>query len=388
MKLKECFDNIISGEWGEECLVGEKGTKILRTTNFTNIGKIDYRDVVERKISDAKIDKKRLKYGDIILEKSGGTDKTPVGRVVFCDHNIEKDTYLCNNFTVGLRTNTNYCSKYLFYLMFFNHQQGKTLALQNKTTGIRNLKVGSYLSCKISDTSIEEQQRIADELDKVSELIEKRQQQLDKLDLLIKSRFVEMFGDYDLHRISVEMEELSTLGTVIGGSTPDTNEASFWGGENLWITPAELSNEDFVINDTVRKLTDAGVDSCSLRLLPKDTVLLSSRAPIGKVAIAGKDMYCNQGFKNIICGPRLHCVYLYYLLKYNTEYLNSLGRGATFKEISKSIVGKIKVRVPPIELQNQFADFVEKVEQNKAKIKTSLSELNTLKKALMQKYFG
>ena len=388
MKLKECFDNIISGEWGEECLVGEKGTKILRTTNFTNIGKIDYRDVVERKISDAKIDKKRLKYGDIILEKSGGTDKTPVGRVVFCDHNIETDIYLCNNFTVGLRTNTTCIAKYLFYLLFFNHQQGKTLALQNKTTGIRNLKVDSYLNCKISLPSIDDQKRIADELDKVSELIEKRQQQLDQSDLLIKSRFVEMFGDYDLRRISVEMEELSTLGTVIGGSTPDTNEASFWGGENLWITPAELSNEDFVINDTVRKLTDAGVDSCSLRLLPKDTVLLSSRAPIGKVAIAGKDMYCNQGFKNIICGPRLHCVYMYCLLKYNTEYLNSLGRGATFKEISKSIVEKIKLRVPPIELQNQFADFVEKVEQNKAKIKTSLSELNTLKKALMQKYFG
>lgn len=388
MKLKDCFENMICGEWGDECLVGDKGTKILRTTNFTNIGKINYSDVVERKINDAKIDKKRLRYGDIILEKSGGTDKTPVGRVVFCDEDIEADTYLCNNFTVGLRTQKDYFAKYLFYLMFFYHLQGRTLSLQNKTTGIRNLKVDSYLNCEINIHSKPDQQRIADELDKVSELIEKRQKQLEKLDLLIKSRFVEMFGDYDLHRISFDMMELSELGTIVGGSTPDTNEVSFWGGKNLWITPAEISNEDFVINDTIRKITDEGANSCSLRLLPKNTVLLSSRAPIGKVAIVGKDMYCNQGFKNIICGPKLHCIYLYYLLKYNMEYLNSLGRGATFKEISKSIVEKIKIRVPEIAQQNQFADFVEKVVQNKLKIKNSLDKLITLKKALMQKYFG
>lgn len=288
-----------------------------------------------------------------------------------------------NNHAHVLKPKENINVNYLCYSLMFYDVSGFVNGATRQKLTQSNMRQMLIPFC-----SLAEQQRIADELDKVSELIEKRQKQLEKLDLLIKSRFVEMFGDYDLHRISSDMTELSELGTIVGGSTPDTNEVSFWGGENLWITPAEISNEDFVINDTIRKITDEGANSCSLRLLPKNTVLLSSRAPIGKVAIVGKDMYCNQGFKNIICGPKLHCIYLYYLLKYNTEYLNSLGRGATFKEISKSIVEKIKVRVPEITQQNQFADFVEKVEQNKLKIKNSLDKLITLKKALMQKYFG
>ncbi|MDE7454139.1 MAG: restriction endonuclease subunit S, partial [Clostridia bacterium] len=155
-----------------------------------------------------------------------------------------------------------------------------------------------------------------------------------------------------------------------------------------WITPAVISDDDFIIESTQRTLTDAVVRSCSLRLLPVGTVLLSSRAPIGKVAIAGVEMYCNQGFKNLICTEALNPIYVYYLLKFNSQYLNSLGRGATFKEISKSIVDNILIPVPPIQLQKEFAVFVEKTDKLKFKIKQSLEKLETLKKALMQKYFG
>lgn len=319
--------------------------------------------------------KKIAQIGDILMSV-----RAPIGAM-----NIANVVCCIGRGLASIKVRDTAYLKYIWYVL-----KSKVEKLQSKGTGstFKAINKAVLEELEISFPFIEEQQRIADELDKVSGLIEKRQKQLEKLDLLIKSRFVEMFGDYDLHRISSDMTELSELGTIVGGSTPDTNEVSFWGGENLWITPAEISNEDFVINDTIRKITDEGANSCSLRLLPKNTVLLSSRAPIGKVAIVGKDMYCNQGFKNIICGPKLHCIYLYYLLKYNTEYLNSLGRGATFKEISKSIVEKIKVRVPEITQQNQFADFVEKVEQNKLKIKNSLDKLITLKKALMQKYFG
>lgn len=371
MKLKECFDNIISGEWGEECLVGEKGTKILRTTNFTNIGKIDYRDVVERKISDAKIDKKRLMYGDIILEKSGGTDKTPVGRVVFCDHNIEKDTYLCNNFTVGLRTNTNYCSKYLFYLMFFNHQQGKTLALQNKTTGIRNLKVGSYLNCKISDTSIEEQQRIADELDKVSELIEKRQQQLYKLDLLIKSRFVEMFGDPINENINSNKIKLGEVAILKAGKN---------------VTSANIHNKNeqypypcYGGNGIRGYVSNYSHDGCFC-LIGRQGALC------GNVQLAEGKFYPTEHAVVVKIKKAVNVKWLYYILTYLN--LNRFQTGAAQPGLNIGILNSVEISFPPIDLQNQFADFIEKVEQNKAKIKNSLDELNTLKKALMQKYFG
>ena len=122
--------------------------------------------------------------------------------------------------------------------------------------------------------------------------------------------------------------------------------------------------------------------------MPKDTVLLSTRAPIGKVGIVGNPMTCNQGFKNFKCNNKVHPIFLYTLLRNNTEYLNSLGAGTTFLEISKSTIAIMKIPVPSIEEQNSFAEFVKLTDKSKIKIKQSLEKLETLKNALMQKYFG
>lgn len=174
-----------------------------------------------------------------------------------------------------------------------------------------------------------------------------------------------MFGLIDLSSQSPEWSEVKDVGVVLTGSTPKTGVDEYWGGDKLWITPAELSADKKYYGDTERKITDLGVQSCSLDQIEPGTVLLTSRAPIGKVGIATSKMYCNQGFKNIQCGRKINSEYLYTLLFYNTEYLNSLGRGATFKEISRKIVESIRIPVPPIELQNQFADFVRQVDKSK-----------------------
>ena len=234
----------------------------------------------------------------------------------------------------------------------------------------------------------DEQRKIISKLDKVNDLIEIRKQQLSKLDELVKSRFIELFGDYDLSHIQSEWKTISEIGKVVGGATPKTNIEEYWDGEYRWITPAELDTDSGYIYDSVRKLTKAGIESCSLQEIPINTVILSSRAPIGKVAITGNTFYCNQGFKNIICDKDVLPRYLYTVLLLNTDYLNSLGRGATFKEISKSIVENIKIPVPPIDLQNQFATFVEQTDKLKFEVKQSLEQLETLKKSLMQQYFG
>ena len=130
------------------------------------------------------------------------------------------------------------------------------------------------------------------------------------------------------------------------------------------------------------------MNSCAVHLLPVGTVILSSRAPIGKVAIAGAPMYCNQGFKNIIPNEKINSVYLFELLSMETEYLNSLGRGATFKEISKQIVESIRIKVPPKKIQNRFADFVAQVDKSKVVVKKALDEAQILFDSLMQEYFG
>ena len=236
--------------------------------------------------------------------------------------------------------------------------------------------------------SLVQQKLIVDKLNKLTALIDKRKKQLKKFDELVKSRFIEMFGDCDLTEQKKEWKAVREVGTVVGGSTPKTSVAGYWNGEYRWLSPAELEQDSGVIFDSVKKITKAGIESCSLQELPVGTVILSSRAPIGKLAIAGNTFYCNQGFKNIVCNERIVPRYLYSLLLFNTEYLNSLGRGATFKEISKSIVENIKIPVPPIDLQNEFAKFVAKTDKSKFEIKQSLEKLELLKKALMQKYFG
>ena len=232
------------------------------------------------------------------------------------------------------------------------------------------------------------QAAIVNNLDRINALIKCRKAQLHKIDDLVKSQFIEMFGGYSLRDKQPHWRKIGNVAEVVGGSTPKTEKREFWGGNNCWITPAEIDDDSFIVKNTVRRLTDEGVKSCSLKRLPIGTVLLSSRAPIGKVAIAGVEMYCNQGFKNLICGQSLNSIYTYYLLKFNSEYLNSLGRGATFKEISKAIVDNIAIPVPEMERQNQFAAFVEQTDKSKFRIKQSLEKLEKCYKALLQKYFG
>ena len=158
-----------------------------------------------------------------------------------------------------------------------------------------------------------------------------------------------------------EKVKLGELGEIVSGSTPKTNIKEYWDGDVLWITPAEIQEDDYYIADTQRKITNRAVEKTNLKLLPKGTVLLSSRAPIGKVAICDKDIYCNQGFKNIICSDKLENRYIYYFLKYNVDYIKSLGRGATFKEISKGIVENLEIPYREKKEQIKIANKLDKI---------------------------
>ncbi len=181
---------------------------------------------------------------------------------------------------------------------------------------------------------------------------------------------------------------LGDICEIVSGSTPKTGVSEYWDGDKKWITPAEITNESYIITDSVRKLTELGVTKTGLSLFPKGTVILSSRAPIGKVAIAGCEMYCNQGFKNLICSQKIYNRYLYWFLKGNTEYLNSLGRGATFKEISKQIVASIEINVPDMEQQMQAAENLERVSSIIRLRKKELQKLDDLVKARFVELFG
>ena len=182
--------------------------------------------------------------------------------------------------------------------------------------------------------------------------------------------------------------KLGDICEIVSGSTPKTGIDEYWDGNIKWITPAELNDDTYIITDSVRKITELAVKKTGLSSFPKGTVILSSRAPIGKVAIAGCEMYCNQGFKNFICSDKINSKYLYWFLKGNTAYLNSLGRGATFKEISKRIVSEIEINVPNIEKQEEAVATLEKTSEIIALRKKELIALDDLIKARFVEMFG
>ena len=260
-------------------------------------------------------------------------------------------------------------SEYIFYLFSGrNWDEGSNKAVMGKT-----LNKAALSNIEVDIPSLDVQKERIEKLNKISILIADKKQQLNQLDKLIKARFVEMFGDFDLAPQCNEWIKLSELGEIVSGSTPKTGTAEYWDGDICWITPAELNSMSGIVYDSKKKITEAGKNSCSLRLMPVNTIILSSRAPIGKVAILGKEMCCNQGFKNVICNEKILPKYLYYLLAYNTDYLNSLGRGATFKEISKKIVEDIKIPLPSIEQQVEFINFAERVDKSKFALSDKLA---------------
>ena len=181
---------------------------------------------------------------------------------------------------------------------------------------------------------------------------------------------------------------LGDICTVVSGSTPKSGISDYWDGDVVWITPAELTEDSYIINDSVRHITQKAVQETSLKPFPAGTVILSSRAPIGKTAIAGREMYCNQGFKNLICSSRVNNKYLYFFLSCKTEYLNSLGRGATFKEISKTIVENIEIPLPGIPEQKRIATEFEHIQGLEQGFQKQVSFFDQLVKSQFVEMFG
>ena len=393
-KLGDIFVKQIVGEWGNECNNESNGVFVLRTTNFSNSGVINYDKVVKRDIPDNKVEEKKLKYGDIILEKSGGTDKTPVGRVVFCDNKIESDVYLCNNFTQAMRVDNSIAiPKYVFYLMYYFHQIGITDLLQSKTTGIRNLRLRDYLNTDIKLPNLAEQEHCVIYLDKLTVLIFLRQQQLEKLDELVKSRFIEMFGDPVANSKNWNISSLLSIGYCKNGMNFHTGDN---GVDIRCLGVADFKNLS-VIDGT------ENLPIVSLNELPsKDSMLKDGDIVFvrsnGNKALVGRCLlvyphnipttYSGFCIRFRLTSKQVMPEYLLRVLKSDSISKKMMGRGANIQNLNQQILASLDIPIPPLDLQNQFAEFVKQTDKSKVAVQKSLEQLETLKKSLMQKYFG
>ena len=182
---------------------------------------------------------------------------------------------------------------------------------------------------------------------------------------------------------------ITKVARVVGGATPKTDNPNFWDGRIDWATPKDLSNlgEKF-ISSTPRKITDAGLRGCAAEVLPAESVFFSSRAPIGHIAINTVPMATNQGFKSFVPGPKLDASFLYWWLDTNRERLQAMGTGATFKEVSKAVVERIEIPLPPLEEQRRIAGILDQADALRRLRTRALDKLNTLGQAIFHEMFG
>ncbi|MGB3343089.1 MAG: restriction endonuclease subunit S [Aequorivita sp.] len=387
--LKDIILKPITGEWGTD---GEI-VKVLRTTNFTNAGVIDFSKITYRDISRKKIDQKKLLKGDIIIEKSGGSPKQPVGRVVFFD---EDGVYLCNNFTSILRPKKDkVVPKYLHYLLYASHRFGVTSLFQNKTTGIINLQLPRYIDkLQIPLPPLKTQIQIADILDNAASLRDKTEQLLKEYDLLAQSIFLEMFGDPVKNPKDFKTESLSNYGSFKNGLNFSKSESGFkvkylgvgdfkskYKLEKMnklsFINLSSLPSEDYFLKDGdlvfVRSNGNRQLVGRCIAIFPKDK----------RVTFSG---FCIRYRLN---NNNLNSIYLTHLFR-NNSFKNVMlegGRGANIQNINQQILGSLKIPIPKPTLQNQFVEKIALIEQQKELAKQELKESEDLFNCLLQKAF-
>ena len=397
-KLIEITGKALSGEWGIDDQTGE-GIPVLRTTNFTNEGVVDYKNVVTRTITKKNIEEKFLRKGDIIIEKSGGSDKFPVGRVIYFEG--EDNTYLFNNFTGLLRVKNQeiWYPRYVFYSLFANYRRGGTRMFENKTTGIHNLKLAHYISqYEVNEIVKEEQISVCDKLDKLYVIINEMKQQLRLLDDLIKARFVEMFGDLANPECSWDKCKFvdacsdkddikcGPFGTQLSKDEYTTSGIAVW--EIPQINTAFLSEPThFLTEEKAEQLN-------SYTIIPGD-IAMSRKGNVGKCALFPNDypdgIIHSDVLRIRVDRERLNPAFMVCQLHFSgfvTRQIELVSSGAIMAGVNVTKLKQIYVHVPPMDLQNQFADFVRQVDKSKVAVQKALDETQTLFDSLMQEYFG
>ncbi len=184
--------------------------------------------------------------------------------------------------------------------------------------------------------------------------------------------------------------KLGEICEIVSGATPSTTVKEYWDSEFYWATPKDLSNLNVdTIDKTSRMISKKGLDSCAATLLPKNSILLSSRAPIGLVAINNVPMATNQGFKNLIPNKELvDTKFLFHWLKANRRRIDAMGVGATFKEVSKAIVSKIDLVLPSLAEQKRIAELIDTTDQIKRLREQAIAKLDYLAQSVFVDMFG
>ncbi|MED3855384.1 restriction endonuclease subunit S [Priestia megaterium] len=392
----------ISGEWGKEPKESN-AIRVIRTTNFTNRGKLDIenKEVVRREVDQNKIEKKKLMLGDIIIEKSGGSPTQPVGRVVYFNINSE-EPILCNNFTSIIRVNPDkVSSKYLFYFMLYMHQLGVTKKYQNKTTGIINLKLDSYLKdTKIPLPSLEEQKRIVKILEKASLLLDQRRQSLFKLESFLKSSFLSLAGPNAEHESiwkNYKIQELAynQKGSMRTGPFGSDLKHSEFVDEGICVLGIDNAVGNYFSWGERRYITAEKYHKLKRYTVYPDDVIITIMGTTGRSAVVPHDIptaISTKHLATITLNKELALPeYISYAIHSHPGILKQISlqnKGAIMNGLNLGIIKNLELKVPPIEVQKKFKEVYKKVEKMRVDIEVSENYLKNLYNSLLQKAFN
>lgn len=320
----------------------------------------------------SKADCRPLK-NDILIAKDGSYLK--------CAFKVNEDLNACILSSIAiLRPNLkNINPDYFVYLMRTKSIKG---AMANYVSGsaLPRIILSDFKKMKLKMiSSLPTQQKIASILSDYDNLIQNYKKQIEALQTAASELYKEWFVRFRFPGYQTtefengipkgwKIERIGNVGEVIGGGTPSTENEEYWDGDIPWLSPVDLSdNTNVYVSRGAKNITELGLKKSSAKMMPTGTVLLSSRAPVGYVALAKNPICTNQGFKSVVCNTSvIQPIYLYYYFRMNKNYLQSIASGATFPELSGSMMKKLKVLLPTEEVQQQFSEransFIAKAE--------------------------
>ncbi|MDB6802636.1 restriction endonuclease subunit S [Bifidobacterium longum] len=286
------------------------------------------------------------------------------------------------------------CGEWLLQF-FISHNKELLLEFGKTGTTVESVDFGKIKDMLLYMPSTVEQQQIGDFFAKLDSLITLHQRKYDKLVILKKSMLEKMFpkDGESVPEIRFagftdpwEQRELVDIAEIVGGGTPDTNNSNYWDGDIDWYAPAELGNNIYAESST-RKITQAGFDSCSTKMLPADkTILFTSRAGIGNTAILRHSACTNQGFQSLVIGDA-DVYFVYSMSERIKKWAEEKASGSTFLEISGRQLETMPVNLPSLVEQQAIGSFFSHLDDLITLHQRKLELLQNIKKSLLDKMF-
>jgi type I restriction enzyme S subunit len=399
--IADLFASSLPGDWGDDGNP-ETGVPVLRSTNFVD-GSIDYADTAFRSVAKARLQKRQIGIGTILIEKAGGSSTRPAGRVVYCDRAFNGTA---SNFVEVIHVRKHFAPKFVFYLLYFNFHHGLVYKYQQQTTGIINFKLREYSAEEVAlPDSIHEQATIADILTTVDRAIEQTETLIAKQqriktglmqDLLtrgvdehgkLRSEQTHKFKDSMLGRIPAEWQllPLCQLARVERGKFTHRprDDARFYGGEFPFIQTGDVTSR-------VGRTVDAFTQTLShkgttvSKQFPQGTIAITIAANIADTAILGQPMYFPDSVVGAVVYPPHNTRYIEMAIRSWKPVLERMAPQSAQRNINLEVLRPLTIMTPPAIEQGRIAQIYERAETAQEQLEESRKKLTSLKTAMMQ----